>query len=100
MERHQGIAGVRIHAFDLLAVPLGIPRQHVADQKGDILAAIPQGRQFNDRSTNAVVQILAEGFFPQCRGQILVGRGDKPHVDLNGFIRSQTRDLAVLQYPQ
>ena len=56
--------------------------------------------QFDDGPADAVIKILAEMFFAQGGGQILVGGGDEPHIHFDGIIGTQAGDLPVLQDTQ
>ena len=85
---------------DLLALEAVEAVDQVIDQQGDILAAFPQGRQFQVHHADAIVQVLAEGSAPHEFGQIPVGRRDHADVDADGDLAPDAVELAFRKHAQ
>ena len=66
------------------------------DQRGDVFAPVPQGRQDKGNHIDAVKQIFTEltGFHAGC--EITVGGADEPDVDVNGFRTADPPDFPFL----
>jgi len=56
-------------------------RQEVLGEPHDVLAAVPERRQGEREHREAVVEVLAEAPLADRPAQVLVGRGEHPHVD-------------------
>ena len=76
------------------------PRQEVGDQLGDVLLALAQRRQLDRHDGEAVVEILAELPVADELAQVLVGRRQDAHVDLDEHVAADRLDLALLDHAQ
>jgi hypothetical protein len=63
-------------------------------------SALTQGRQGQGGHIEPVIEVLAEGAFPEAGGQVAVGGGDDAHVHPAGAGGAQRFDLLFLQHPQ
>ena len=70
------------------------------DQDGDVLLPLPQGRHPDRQDLQAVVEVLAELPALDQAAQVLVARGDDPHVHLAHGLAADRADLALLQRAQ
>ena len=74
--------------------------QEVLHQQRDVVAPLAQRRQLHRNHVEPVEQILAERAVRDHPVEIGVGRGDDPHVDLDGVRVADPLELALLQHPQ
>src|SRR5205823_4956224 len=72
----------------------------VTDQRRNIVAPIAQrgGREGDDME--AVVEVLPELPGRDQRGQVAVGGGDDPDVDVDGALTADPLEFALLQDPE
>ncbi len=85
----------------------GIPMQfgchappEVIGQHADIAFAHPQGWQGDNLEAEPVEQVGAEPALLGQAWQVLVGRGDNSHIDLDRTRRADPRDLAIFDRAQ
>ncbi len=69
-------------------------------QEGNILTALPQGRNVDGKDVEPEIEVFPEAFLPDELRQILIGRGDDPDVDLNGLNSPYPFHFLLLQHPQ
>ena len=99
------VAGPRISQQDLhgtcadgfvLAQLLVVFCQVHPDQRGDILRALPQGRDFDGNDVQTIVEVFSEFSFLHQVCQVPVGGGDDTDVDRDRLDRTDGRDLPFL----
>ena len=74
--------------------------REVADEHGNILRTVPQGRRHDWKDIKAVIEIAAELLIRDHPGQIPVGRRYQTDVDTNGAVAPQPLELLLLQDAQ
>ena len=74
--------------------------REVPDERGNVVAAVPQGRHPDRDDAQPEVEVLAEGALLDLLLEILVGRGDDPDVHLDRPRRSEPLDLPLLEHAQ
>ena len=72
----------------------------VAQQLGDVLAAVAQRRHLDADHVQAVEQVLAEQPFLDARLEVLVRGGDDAHVHLHRQLPAHAIELALRQHAQ
>jgi hypothetical protein len=75
-------------------------RDGMSRQERDIVGSGTQRRQHEWQHVQSVKQILAEPARANLFGQILIGGGKDPNVDLARDVVADTLVLALLQHPQ
>ena len=76
------------------------PRQEVGDQLGDVLLALAQRRQLDRHDREPIVEILAKLSVADELPEVLVGRRQDAHVDLDEHVAADRLDLALLDHAQ
>ena len=76
----------------------GGARHEVSDQRRDILAAMAERRHPQRHHAQAVEQVLAEAPFRDALGQVAIGRGDHPNVDLDVPGAAHALEALVLEH--
>ena len=71
-----------------------------AARAGTSAGPLAQRRRADGDGVDAVVEVLAEAASGQQAVEVVVGRGDDPHVDLDHARAAHARDLPVLQHAQ
>ena len=75
--------------------------QEVADQQGDVVEPVAQGRQVDGDDVQAVVQVLAEAAAASISLlQVPVGGRDDAHVDVPHLVLAHAAELPLLQDAQ
>ena len=69
-------------------------------ERRDVIEPLPERRHQNRNDAQAEVEILAEAPFGDLLFEVLVGRRDDAHVDLDRARRAEPLDLALLQDAQ
>ncbi len=69
-------------------------------QHRDIGAARAQRRQRDRHHVDPVVEVLAEALLGDLFGQIAIGGGDQPHVDVEGLVAADPPHFLFLQHAQ
>jgi hypothetical protein len=87
-------------AIDRLALLLSEPLHEVFYQQRDIILAFPQWGKEDGEDIEPVIQIGAELPLLHHAPQVLVGRRDDAHVDLNGAGAAQALELLFLKYAE
>src|ERR1039457_6853920 len=67
------------------------------NQTRNLHAPLAERGDIDREHTEAVVKILAEGFFQQCVLHLDVCGGNDSHVDLDGLFPTETSEVAVLE---
>jgi hypothetical protein len=93
-ERRPCIAG---ECFRGQTVLRARPRQKLLGKLNNVRAALPKRRQLERQHSQTVVEILAEAPFAHRLRQILVRRGDEPHIDRFGARAAQAAHGTVFQ---
>src|SRR5262249_13523023 len=75
-------------------------RQDRSDQRAEIFEAITQRWQHHLEAREARIEILAEPAGGEARGEVLVGSGNDPDVDLDGVARADRPDFTFLEDAQ
>src|SRR5579864_752527 len=96
----QRFHGFRGNSIDLLPHPRREILHEIADQHGDILAALAQRRDDEREDVEAVIQIHAELLIAGQRAQIAMGGGHQAEVRHQSARAAQALELAVLQHAQ
>jgi hypothetical protein len=87
-------------ALDARVVLLDEPLEEVLGQQQRVAAAQAQRRHLDVDDVEAVVQVLAELALADRLGQVAVGRGDQPHVDLDRLAAADPLERPLLQHAQ
>ncbi len=69
-------------------------------QREEVLRALPQGRHADRDSVEPVIEILSEAPVLDEPGQILIGRGQDPHIHPERSGGPEGLDLALLENPE
>src|SRR5262245_49242856 len=89
-----------VDGLDVLVV-LGVELvDEGADQQRDVLPPLPERRDVQADDVQPVVEVLAEGPILHALDGILVGGGDRAHVDLRLVLPSEPTHHAVLGDPE
>jgi hypothetical protein len=88
------------YAIDGLALLFSEPLHEVFYQRRDIIFAFPQWRQDDGENIEPVIKIGTELPRLHHAPQVLVGRRDNAHVDLNGAGAAQALELLFLKYAE
>ena len=75
-------------------------QQHPESERGNVARPVTQRGDAQREDVEAVKQVLAEPSGGGLGGEIAVGRGDDPHIDLERPGRAQGQHLAFLQRAQ
>ena len=70
------------------------------DELGNVLAPIAERRNRDRKDVEAIVQVATEAALTDFLGQVTVGRGDDPHVDVDRARAAQPLDLAFLEHSE
>jgi hypothetical protein len=96
----QGRQGApRDPAHVLLELPRVLANE-VLHEDGDVFLALAQGRDRQGGHVDPVEEVLAEGAGSNELAEILVGRGDHPHIHRDGAGAPEPFHLALLQRAQ
>ena len=74
--------------------------QKVGDELGDVFLALAQGRQLDGHDRQSIVEILAKLPVANELPEVLVGRRQDAHVDLDEDVAADRLDLALLNHAQ
>ena len=69
-------------------------------EEGDVLPAIPEGRETEGKHGQPVIEVLPEASPSDFLVQVLIGRGDDPDVDRNRFCPADLGDLLLPEDPE
>ena len=70
------------------------------DEQGNVLHALSERGQVDLNNVQAVIKIFAKSAVLNELFEIVVGGRDDSHVDLDGFVRANGDELALLDDPQ
>ena len=90
-------APVRIQKLLVLLAEL---LEEVLDQQRNIFAPVAQRRQIDVDDVQPVVKIFAEFLLFHHLAQIRIGGGQNPHIHLHDFVRTERRELLLLNHAQ
>ena len=68
----------------------------IADERRNILAALPQGGEGDGGDVDAIKQVGAEMLFGDHGAQVAIGGGDQPEIGLDGARAAEALELSVL----
>src|SRR5262249_10097858 len=74
--------------------------QQVADQWGQVLGPLAQGRQEDDKPFEAIIQVRSEPAAGDERLQVLVRGGDEAHVGRERLAAAQPVEALLLEHTQ
>ena len=74
--------------------------QQMIGQQRDILRTFRQRRDFEVNHIQAIEEIFTKLAARHRFGQIAVGRGDNPHIDVYVTVAAERSDFAFLQHAQ
>ncbi len=74
--------------------------EKMTDEKRYVGWTFPERRHSNGKLVEAVIEILAEATLFDFAKEILVGRGDHPHIDFPLGVRADGENRPLLQDPQ
>src|SRR5690606_3238046 len=94
------LQGARSDAYQLPPMLLAQVVDETIQQQGQIVPAFAQRRYGHREDIQAVEQVAAKAPLLDRLGQILVGRGNHPHIDLQRLGAAQPLQLTALQYAQ
>ena len=100
-----GVAAQQVHRLggDLADLPAQLPVEAphvVADQHGQVVAALAQGRQVDREDAQAIVEVGAELPLRRRRLQVAVRGRDQPHVGLDRLVAADPLERLFLQHAQ
>ena len=75
-------------------------QQEELDQLRNLFTALAQRRHVDLDHLQSIVEVFAERALPHHLFEIAIGGGDDAHVDFDGAIAAEFRELAVLQHVQ
>jgi hypothetical protein len=96
----QPVRGLPREAAGARALALPLPGQEGLGQRQHVLAPLAQRGQGEGHHAQAVVEVLAERPGRHGLAQVLAGRGDEPHVHLDGARAAQSLEAALLDDAQ
>src|SRR5262249_14401834 len=94
---HQTLLSLERKANGLSPEEPGVPLHEVFGQRQDLLLTLAQRRKRDLDDVQAIVEILAEPARRDRLLQILVRRGEDPHVDLHDGAAAHARELPILE---
>ncbi len=97
LEKLHGLGRQAVDAAIELAVHAP---QEVVHQQRDVVDPLAERRNADREDVQAVEQVLAEAARRGQRFQVLVGRGDEPHVGVDRGVAAHAFELSFLQQPQ
>src|SRR4051794_1633464 len=82
-------------ALELRRLPVRMRlAEEVAEQREDVLSAVPEARQVQTAAGDPVVEVVAEGSFGLLAGQIAVGGADQAESALSPAIAADPLERA------
>ena len=93
----QQIEHGRINSPDRFTGPQRKHLQKILDEDGDVLLALPQGRDRDREHIDAMEQVFSEQAFSHEFIQVLIGRDRQAHIHESGGILANGSDLARLE---
>ncbi len=97
---HQHVDGGCRKTFDVLVVFFGIFFQEIVGKQQNIRFPLSQRRHVYRKDIQPVVEVSPKGFFLHTLLQVLVGGGDHPDINLDGFLPSDPFQFPLLENPQ
>src|SRR5882762_11026308 len=83
---------------------LGVSRtefsQEISGQRGDVFLAVAQCRNVERNYVEAIEKILAKRAARDLLFEMLVGRGDDPHIHAQSFVGTHAFEALLLEYAQ
>ena len=98
--RQQRVNQPGTEACDMAPMTATEMAQKVAHQQRNIFASLPQWRQVNREHIQPIEQVLAKTASLHFVAQVKVGRGDNPHIHLNGRSATYPFNFTFLQGAQ
>ncbi len=75
---------------------LRILLEKVDEQIRDVFAALSKRRKLKPSDIESIVEVLPEAFLGDGDEQVLIGRGNDSHVDVNRLVLSDAANLVLL----
>ena len=97
---HQPLVYMGIHGRSLLAVACRRHQQEMLEQQRDVFPSLAQRRDFQGHHIEAVVEILAERAARGGLAQVDLAGGDDADVEVDGTVRADALEGALLQHAQ
>ena len=97
---HKQLQGVGGNVLHLLAKGAGVLLDEMPRQQGDVLLALPQGRQVNGNYVQTPVEVLPEAAVLHFLREILVCNCDDAHIDFDVVLAADTPKSLFLNNPQ
>src|SRR5262249_47601904 len=94
---HQGVHGLGRNGLDLPAHSPGDLVREMADEPGDVVAALAQGGQAEGEHVEAVIEVAAELAIGDHRRQVAVSGRHQADIDSNGPGAAEALELLLLQ---
>src|SRR6185436_12328596 len=95
---HEALDGLRGQLLTLPPEELGEALHEVGGEDGNLLGTLPERRHRDLNDVQAIVEVFTEPTRGYRLLEVLVGRGEHAHVDLDGGAAAHSRELAVLQH--
>ncbi len=85
---------------DGFALLFGEFPHEVFRQQSDVSSPIPERRKVDRKHVQAVIEVGAEFFLFHHTAQVLIGRGNDPHVGAQSMAAAQALELLFLEDPE